>query len=245
MKTNINNHELGEVAAIHDQWDAGTIDLVIAGQKLLEQALHNNGDLTLIDTDLATEVLRQAGVQRVPTSPEEADLLITLTFGQRSAIGIPASGTFISFQRQAKWQNPKWISGNRAWKETSRRIYNESGELIDQNRLEEIKENLKKAEKASTLKMEVDWEFIPSPNQVDILRWSSFDNEEGTEVILRTVYIHGIPVHEMLEPERYTKHNFVVPDALNFNRIYDHNQRCYLNSDKDGLFWSAPKARRG
>lgn len=243
-----NNYNKGLVSEILDKYEEGT-SLEESARLLLEQALHNNGDLTFIDVDLATKVLELAGVETAPESSEQADLLMTLTFGQRAKLGISKSGTFSSFKRVAKWEDPKWISGNRAWKENSRKIYTKEGELLDDTKLQEIRNGFRESEESSTLVMKVGWDFIPSPNQVDVLRWAehveAVDGEDEYTVYHRTVYIHGIPVHDYLEQEGQYKHSLVVPEALRHCKVYDHRHRSALLYDprNEEIYWSDPRRK--
>lgn len=192
-----NNIDNGNIKAILDQWDAKKITLDELGRSLLQE-IRQGGDVAFLGPDEYQAIFDEADIKEVITNSTQGDLLTTRYFGTMNQPLIPLRdrGVFTSCNRVANWEDPRWLSGNRAWMETAERTYTDGyGMPISYAELMNPVTKTKDPNRLNNTVMTVSWKAVMTPLPVDVLIWKEHDEDGNLSAEHHITYVCGIPMH--------------------------------------------------
>lgn len=192
-----NNIDTGNIYSLLNMYDSKSISLKDLGIRLSEEIKNNNGDVAYVESEIYHSILEANGVD-VKGNPNQyaLDALVWSHLGTKVEPALPRErGTFTSFRRSAFWEDPKWLSGKHAWKESAYRRYFEhsTGEEIDDFTVRN------KVVKSSDVEMVVAWERRTTPHPIDVLVWKEYDEDDNLVAINHVLHVNNIPVYSYTE----------------------------------------------
>lgn len=191
----------GPIKNLLDKYDSKNIDLDSLGTALLEEVAAG-GDVAYVEPTVYEAILKANGTPRKVDNSYVGDALLCSLVGCSFEIQLPRPrGTFNSFNRKAVWEDPKWLSGVFAWRESARRRYIDTvtNKEISEATLRDIRSGAVRDIRHSDIKMIVTWEGVPSARAIDVLIWKQYDDKDELIVIHHVLFVQGVPVYSFLD----------------------------------------------
>jgi hypothetical protein len=205
----------GPIFGLLAEYDRKEIGIDCLGEALLEE-IRAGGDVAYVEPIIYEAILRANETPRTVENSYIGDALVCSLVGNSAEIRLPRPrGTFASFNKQSMWEDPKWISGCHAWKESARRRYIDTvtKREISEDTLEGIRNGSTRGIRFSDIKMVVTWEGRPSARPVDVLVWKQHDDKPELVAIHHVLFVQGEPVYSFINDMEEPDNNGLDMDA--------------------------------